>query len=133
MPVDLDCAIDVHLNDGNFACGLDAVKLSEARAIVLALSSLTVFNELSVLHHSHELILRNEVEIFDGFLVVGAVVPSCIRLFTVKDVTVLLKDQIDQGAFTDARWSNKDQWLIFEGCRVEWVEIFLGIDEDIIL
>ena len=25
LPVDLDCAIDVHLNDGNLASGLDAV------------------------------------------------------------------------------------------------------------
>ena len=99
----------------------------------MILSSFTVFNELSVLNHSHELILRNEVEIFGRFLVAGAIVPSCIRLLAVENVTVLLKDEVDQGFLANARRSNKDQWLIFERCWIEWVEVLLGIYEDIIL
>ena len=98
-----------------------------------ALRSLAVLNELSVSHHPHELIFRNEVEIFDGFLVVGAVVPRCVRLFAVEDVTVLLEDEVDQGPLADARGSNEDQWLIFQGCWIEWVEVLLGINENIVL
>ena len=33
LPVNLDCTIDVDLNDGNLATGLDAVQLSESCAI----------------------------------------------------------------------------------------------------
>ena len=133
LPVDLNCTIDVDLNDGNLSTGFDAVQLSECCAIVSTLRSLTVFNELSVRSHSHELILRNEVEILDGFLVVRSIVPSCIRLLTVENVTVLLKDEVNQGTFSDTRRSYKDQWLIFERCRIEWVEVLLSIDEDIVL
>ena len=77
--------------------------------------------------------LRDKVEIFDRFLIVRSIVPSCIRLFTVENITVLLKDQVNQGTLTNTRWSNKDQWLIFEGRRIEWVEVLFGIDEDIVL
>ena len=133
LPVDLDCTIDVDLNDGNLATSLDAVQLSECCAIVSTLSSLTVFNELSVLRHSQKLFLRNEVEILNSFLIVRSIVPSCIRLLAVENVTVLLKDEVNQGALADTRRSNKDQWLIFERRWIEWVEVLLGIDEDIVL
>ena len=133
LSVDLDCTLDVDLKDGNLSIGSDAVQLSKCCTIESTLRSLTVFNELSVLSHSHKFILRNEVEVLEGLLIVGSIGPSCIRLFAVENVTVLLKDKVNQGAFTNTGWSNKDQWLIFEWCWIEWVEVLLGIDEYIIL
>ena len=101
LPVDLDCTLNVDLKDRNLAIGSDAVQLSKCCTIESTLRSLTVFNELSVLSHSHKFILRNKVEVLEGLLIVGSIGPSCIRLFAVENVTVLLKDKVNQGAFTN--------------------------------
>ena len=50
LSVDLNCALDIHLNDGNFASVLNALKLFNTGTIHDTFGNLTVFDEVLVRH-----------------------------------------------------------------------------------
>ena len=66
-------------------------------------------------------------------LVILAHGPSCNASLSIKNVAILLKNQIDQSALANARRSNENQRLVLLWCWVERVEVLLGIDENVIL
>ena len=131
--VNLQSALDVDLDDGDFAAGLDALQLSPARAIEAAFRLLPMLNELPVGDHALEVGRGDEVEILLSLLVAFADRSRRVTLLPIKDVAILFQHEVDQGALADARRPNQDQRLVLLRCRVEWVEVLLGVDKDIVL
>ena len=59
--------------------------------------------------------------------------PRCHASLSIKNVAILLKNQIDQSALANARRPNENQRLVLLWRWVERVEVLLGIDENVIL
>ncbi len=56
-----------------------------------------------------------------------------MRHLPCKDVTVLLNDEVDQRTLANAARSDQDQRFVLQRCRVERMEVFLAVDENIVL
>ena len=66
-------------------------------------------------------------------LVILAHGPRCHASLSIKNVAILLQNQIDQSALANARRPNENQRLVLLWRWVERVEVLLGIDENVIL
>ena len=69
LPVDLDGALDVDLDDGDLAAALDAFQLRVRRAVPDALRALPVLDKRVLLHHGLEVCAGHELEVLLGLLV----------------------------------------------------------------
>ena len=93
-----------------------------------------MFDEFVSGNHLLELFLRDEVEVLLGLLKVFASLRSGgVRLLSLEEIAILGEDVVDEGLLSNTRWPDENEWLLLERRSVEWVEVFLGVDEDVVL
>ena len=53
--------------------------------------------------------------------------------FLHEDAWILLENRLHQSILADTRWTNEDEWFASHRSDVEWSEVFLGVNVDVIL
>ena len=93
-----------------------------------------MFDEFVSGNHLLELFLRDEVEVLLGLLKAFTSLRSGgVRFLSLEEIAILGEDIVDEGLLSNTRWPDENEWLLLERRSVEWVEVFLGVDEDVVL
>ena len=93
-----------------------------------------MFDECSICYHFLEFLFLNEIEVLLCLFECASTNWSCcVRFLSLEEVTILLKDEVNERLLSYTRRSNQDQRFLFEWRSVEWMEVLLSIHKDIIL
>ena len=131
--VDLNGSLNVDLDDGDFVTRLNALELGKCGAIEAARRLFSALNELFAGYHSLEFDLICETEVFRSLLVVLSDRSGGNRDLSIKDVSIFLKNKVNESALANTRWTHQNQRFHLQRSWVERMEVLLGIDKNVIL
>jgi hypothetical protein len=100
--VEFEGTLNIHLNHGDLLAVFDALELSVAGSVTVAVKFLLVFDELVRVHHVLEGVIVNEVKVLLALLD-GLAVASGVALLFLKKIAPLLEGLRDQRVLAYAR------------------------------